>query len=146
MAIEVINRTLTFNRPAVEAEIAAITPALPAYVLQFAGFEGEDFSRLAPFAEATRVIARRNGVDDTAARGDTRFDTRNPLTAAQVTSIETVLDAHDPSSASDDAQQTKERQRVADIAELRTLFDAGIADRTQELTTKLTLIEAGEDL
>lgn len=146
MAIEVINRILTFNRPALEAEIAAITPALPAYTLQFSGFEGEEFDRVAPFAEATRVIATRNGVDDTAARGDTRFDTRDPLSAAQVSAIETVMDAHDPSSATDDSRQANDRQHVADIAELRALFDAGIADRTQELTTKLVLIDNGEDL
>jgi len=146
MPIETINRIKTFNRPALETEIAAITPALPAFTLQFAGFVNEGLGRLGPFPEATRVIATRNGVDDTAARGDTRFDTRNPLTAAQVTSIETVLDAHDASSATDTSRQAKERQRNADIAELRALFDAGIADRGQELTTKLTLIESGEDL
>ena len=146
MAIEVINRILTFNRPALEAEIAAITPALPAYTFEFSGFEGEPVERVAPFAEATRVIATRNGVEDTAARGDTRTDTRDALTPAQVASIEAALDAHDPSSATDNSEQTKERQHSADVASLRALFDAGIVDPAQELTTKLVLIDEGEDL
>ena len=146
MAIETINRILTYNRPALEDEIAAITPALPAYSLQFSGFENEEFDRVAPFAEATRVIATRNGVDDSADRGDLRVDTRDALTSAEVTAIEDVLDAHDPSSSTDNSQQTKDRQHKADVAELRTEFDAGIADRTLELTTKLVLIDEGEDL
>ena len=147
MAIEVINRTTDFNRPVLEAEVAAISPTLPAFTLKWSGFESADgFDRLGPFPEATRVIATRNGVDDVADRGDFRIDTRNALTAAQVASIETALDAHDPSIASDTPEQTKRRQNVADVAALRVLYDAGIADSTLELTTKLTLIEAGEDL
>ena len=147
MATELINRTVEFNRPALEAEVAAIVPALPAYVLEWSGFVAVDrFGRQGPFAEATRVISTRNGVDDVAARGDFRVETRNALTAPQVAAIEAAMDAHDPSSATDTPEQTKERQNAADVAALRVLFDAGIADPTLELTTKLTLIDAGEDL
>jgi hypothetical protein len=148
MPIELINKIKIFNQPVVEAELAAITPALPAYTVQWAGFVGVrgGFGRIEPFAEATRVIARKNGVEDVAARGDIRFDTRNSLTAAQVTSINTVLDDHDPDASGDTPEQSKERQTTADIAELRAIYDAGIADRTMELNTKLTLIESGEDL
>ena len=147
MAVELFNKIKTFNHPVVEAEIAAITPAIQAYDIEWAGFDNARYERVVPFAEATRDIARNtDGTVDTAARGDIRFDTRDPLTAAQVTSINTVLDDHDGTSLSDDADQTKDRQKDADIAALRVLYDAGIADTTLELTVKLTLIEAGEDL
>ncbi len=81
-----------------------------------------------------------------AARGDIRFDTRNDLTAAELTELNAVLDSHDPGASGDTPDQDKSRQTRADTVELRAIYDAGIADRTMELNTKLTLIGAGEDL
>lgn len=83
-------------------------------------------------------------VEDTAARGDVRIETRNPLTAPQVTSVGAALDAHDP--AVDDPGQADERQHLDDVASLRATFDAGIADATLALTTKLVLRGEGEDV
>lgn len=144
MAQELINKIKDFNSPTITEELAAIS-GLPAMTTQYAGFEFFDLQRLRPFTEATRAIARNtDGSVDTAARGDIRFDTRNPLTAGQVADIEAVLDAHD--ATVDHSSQTSERQRIADQAELRALFDAGIADRTEELTVKLLLGELGEDV
>lgn len=147
MAVELFNKIKTFNLPVIAAEIAAITPALPVYTIEWSGFENERYERVSPFAEATRDIAREtDGTVDTAARGDVRFDTRNPLSAARVTSINTVLDDHDGTSASDTTEEARDRQQDADVQALRVLYDAGIADTTLDLTVKLVLIQNGEDL
>ena len=148
MPIEVINKIKIFNEARVEVEIAAMNPPLQTYTVQWSGLVGVrgSLGRIEPFADATKVIATRNGVDDVAARGDIRFDTRNDLTAAELTELNAVLDSHDPGASGDTPDQDKSRQTRADTVELRAIYDAGIADRTMELNTKLTLIGAGEDL
>jgi hypothetical protein len=149
MAREILIKVKDFNQPSIREELLAIS-GLPAISTQFAGFENVrgELNRIRPFPEATRVIARteRGGVitEDVAARGEVRFDSRNPLTAGEVSAIEAVLDSHD--AAVDHSSQTKQRQQAADQAELRALFDAGIVDRTEELTVKLLLGELGEDV
>lgn len=149
MAREILVKTKEFNSPAIRDELGAIS-GLQLISVQWAGFESVrgDLNRIDPFPEATRVIARseRGGVvtEDVAESGEIRFDSRNPLTAGEVSSIEVVLDSHD--SSVDHSSQTKQRQQIADQAELRALFDAGIVDRTEELTVKLLLGELGEDV
>ncbi len=147
MPIEKIVKLLTFNQALVETELAAITPALQTYTVQWSGFVSADrYGRIEPFAEDTRVIARRNDVEDVADKGEIRFDTRNDLTGDELTDINRVLDDHDSGESGDTPDQEKARQNTADIAELRTLYDAGIADRAAELTAKLVLLDNGEDL
>lgn len=143
MPIFTTNKIRDFNPPMMEAELLALTPALPSFDLLFAGFERAADGRVTPFAEATRVITTRTieGVTtvDTAARGDTRVETRDPLTTAQETQINTALDAHD--EAVDSASQATSRQAAADIVSLRTAVDAGIADADTQLTAKVLLDE-----
>ena len=145
MATELFNRIKNFNTPAIQSELAAL--GLPAFEAEFSGFESvpSGLDRVQPFAEATRDIARNtDGSIDTAARGDIRIETRNPLSAADVTAVGTALDDHDPTV--DDPSQADDRQQLDDIASLRVLFDAGIADPTLNLTVKLLLGELGEDV
>jgi len=148
MATELYNKIKDFNTPSIRAELAAL--GLPNFTAKFSGFEtARDINRLQPFPEATRVITRTRQSDgtvleDVAARGDIRIETRNPLTAPQVASIDAALDAHDP--AIDDPSQADARQHLNDIASLRALFDAGIADPTLNLTVTLVLRDAGEDV
>ena len=146
MAVELINKIKTFNVPSLRTELAALT--LPVMVTKFSGFEPTGLDRIQPFPEATRVIARKQvgGVvtEDTAARGDFRFETRDPLTPAEVTAITGVLDSHD--GTVDVSSQFKRRQQLADISTLRTIFDGGISDPTLNLAVKLVLIDNGEDL
>lgn len=147
MATELYNKIKDFNTPAIRREVAALGILLTA---KFSGFQsGRDLNRLEPFPEATRVITRTRQPDgsileDTAARGDVRIETRNPLTAPEVASIDTVLDDHD--ATIDDPTQADARQNLDDIASLRALFDAGIADPTLNLTVTLVLRDAGEDV
>ena len=149
MATELFNRIKNFNTPSIQAELDAL--GLPAFTAEFSGFEEvpRSLDRLQPFAEATRIVSRTRQTDgsvveDVAARGDVRIETRNPLTAPQVTSVGAALDAHD--ATVDDASQADDRQHLNDIAALRADFDAGIADPTLELTAKLLLVELGEDV
>lgn len=148
MAIELFNKIKDFNTPAIRAELSVL--GLPSFTAKFAGFENaRDLDRLQPFAEATRVITKTRQsdgsvVEDVAARGDFRIDTRNPLTPAEVSSVDAALDAHDP--AVDDPSQADRRQNLNDIASLRALFDAGIADPTLNLTVTLVLRDNGEDV
>jgi hypothetical protein len=143
MAIFTTNKIRDFNTATMETELLALTPALPAFSLSFAGFERAPDGRVTPFTEATRVIGRSiiEGVTtvDTAARGDTRIETRDPLTTAQETRINTALDAHDETV--DNADQATSRQAAADIVSLRTAVDAGIADPDTALTAKVLLDE-----
>lgn len=148
MATELINKLKTFNSQTIQAELDAI-PGLPAVTTRFVGSENADLGRLQPFPEATRVVTRTRQsdgtvVDDVAARGDIRFESRNPLPAGQVTEINTVLDDHDESV--DTTAQAKQRQQMADVSSLRVLFDAGISDPTLSLAVKVQLVELGEDI
>lgn len=147
MEVELINKIKTFNSPEIKDQINALT--LPAVTVKFSGFINERFQRLSPFPESSRVISTKRLPDgsiqeDSADTGDIRFETRNPLTPAEVTSINGVLDAHD--GTVDNPRQARDRQSVTDIATLRTIFDAGISDPTLNLTTKLILRENGEDV
>lgn len=149
MATELFNRIKDFNTPSIRAELGAL--GLPVFTAKFSGFENvpRSLDRLRPFAEATRVVARRRQpdgtvIEDTAARGDIRIETRNPLTPLAVTAVGAALDAHDP--AIDDPSQADRRQHLNDVATLRATFDAGIADATLALTTKLVLRDEGEDV
>ncbi len=111
MAVRVFNRISVFNPRTVEAALGR-----NGRKIQWAGFENDALGRLKPFAEATRIISR-DGVkktQDTAARGDIRIQTASTLTAAQVTAINTTLDAHDPNV--DDADQLKARTAETEIA------------------------------
>lgn len=146
MPIFTTNKIRDFNSSTIQAELLALTPALPEFALSFAGFEqGPPFGRISPFPEATRDIGRSTigGVTtiDTASRGDIRIDTRNALTATQQNRINAALDAHDETV--DDARQVIERQRAADLVTLRAASDAGIVDADLALNTKLLLDELG---
>jgi len=146
MAQEIINKDRTFNRPRVRNEIDALGLTMQ---MRFSGFDSAPFRRLVPFPEATRVISRRRQSDgsileDVAAKGDIRFEKTPALTPAEITSINGVLDAHDDTI--DNPKQARQRQQVADVAELRTIFDGGIPNRTIELTAKLILRDYGEDI
>lgn len=147
MALEVIVKTKDFNRPTIQAQLDAL--GLQNFAASFSGFQGTGLDRLEPFPEATRVITRTRQPDgsileDTAATGELRFETRNPMTAPELASVNATLDAHD--STVDDPNQDNDRQTLADVSALRSTFDAGIADPTEEKTVRLLLVEYGEDI
>ena len=147
MANEVLSKIKDFNRPTIKEELEAL--AFEEFKASFSGFEGAELDRLTPFPEATRVIVRRRLADgsvqeDTAARGEVRIETKNALTPAELTSLNGVLDSHD--ATVDHSSQAKPRQTKVDIADLRTTFDAGIADPTVAKMVRLILIDHGEDV
>lgn len=148
MATLITNKLKDFNTSQMEVEIAALV-GFPEFTAQFAGFEKLDrFARVTPFPEATRDIGRSEieGVVtvDTAARGDVRIETRNPLTGVQQTQLDGALNAH--VDTVDTPEQTRAKQAVIDQASLLSAFNAGIADTDLRLTAKLLLRELGEDV
>lgn len=148
MAVEIINKLKTFNTQTIRGELDAIS-GLPSITTKFSGFENAGQSRLDPFPESSRVISRttqRDGtvVEDSADTGDIRFESRDPLSAGDVTAITAVLDAHD--ATVDTTDQAKARQQSVDIASLKALHDAGISDPTVALAVKVQLVELGEDV
>ena len=147
MALEVIVKTKDFNRPTIQAELDAL--GLQNFAAAFSGFQGTGLDRLEPFPEATRVITRTRQPDgsiqeDSADRGELRIETRNPLTGPELAAVNTTLDDHDASI--DDPSQDNDRQTLADVSALRSTFDAGISDPTEEKTVRLLLVEYGEDI
>ena len=147
MANEILIKVKDFNRPTIKTELEGL--GLQEFKASFSGFEGARLDRLTPFPEPTRIITRRRQsdgsvVNDVASRGEVRVETRNPLTAGELSSLNGVLDSHD--ATIDDLSQSKDRQTIVDVADLRTTFDAGIADPTMAKVVRLVLNDNGEDV
>lgn len=147
MAETKLIKVKNFNRPTIKTELEALS--IQGFSIAFSGFDGARLDRLVPFPESSRVITKTRQPDgsileDSADTGELRVTTRNPLTAGELTSLNTVLDDHD--ATIDDPSQDSERQTDADVAALRVTFDAGIADPTMSKVVRLVLIDHGEDV
>ncbi len=137
MVTTVLNKLRTFNPRTI-----VVAP----FDVRFSGFEGNSEGRLAPFAAATKIIARDGvtGIDDVAARGDVRVISRNPLNQGQLTAINQILDNHNDTV--DSPRQARRRSLDADADALKVTHDAGIADLTMARMVRLILNEAGIDV
>lgn len=141
MAVTLFNKPRTFNTRTVEVALGRNGKKV-----QWAGFENLGLGRVAPFAEASRIIAR-DGVANTtdpAARGDIRITTAVALTAPQRAAINTTLDDHDDTV--DDAGQLKLRTAEQEVAALKVTHDGGIADPIVARLARIALTEAGVDV
>jgi len=140
MAVEKYTKVRDFNPQLLLEEVEAISPPIPAFQQSFPGFDraAEPNRHLAtPMAESTRPVAIRNGVPtDVAVKGEVRYETRNPLTVAQVTAIDTALDAHDETG--DSTEQANQKRIQGDIATLRARLPS-ITDPDVALIGQLTL-------
>jgi hypothetical protein len=145
-AVEKYTKIKDFNPQLLGEEIDALTsPTIPAREQWLAGFERSptNSDHATPISEASKVVGKRRVKGETptppdiAVKGELRFTTRNPLTAAMVTAVDGALDAHVASGRS--TEQQKEDQTAADVAELQAKFDLGITDPDMRLLSKLVL-------
>ena len=137
MVVTVFNKIRTFN-----SELVDLSP----HTAEYAGFENDRNGRVKPFTDATKIISRDRvaGTTDVAARGDVRVSSRDPLTPAEVITVDQILDDHDDTI--DSAGQAENTAASADIAALKVSHDAGIADATVALIAKVVLRNADVDV
>ncbi len=128
------------NFPLLTEELVA--SAMPAYGLLLAGFNTANGILYVP--NATRqVISTRDTptgkVVDSADPGELRFETRNALTAAQDTALDTVLADHLATNRTD--EQVREAQDITDANQLVTDYGAwdGMTAVQRDATTKVML-------
>ena len=136
MAIQKYTKIRDFNTQLMAEEVQALSPAIPAFQQSFPGFD-QSGGQATPIADASRVISRNGStILDTAVRGEVRYETRDPLTAAEVTAIDGALDAHDETGRS--TEQANSDRIQTDLATLRTRLPL-ITDPDLELVAQLTL-------
>lgn len=136
MAIQKFIKIKDFNTQLMAEEVQALSPAIPSFQQSFPGFD-QSGGQATPIADATRVISRNGStILDTADRGEVRYETRDPLTGAEVTAIDGALDAHDATGRS--TEQANSDRIQADLATLRTRLPL-ITDPDLELVAQLTL-------
>lgn len=137
MATQKYIKIKDFNPQLLTEEVQAL--AVPAFQQSLPGFDqsATDRNHVTPIVDATRVISRNGStILDTADRGEVRYETRNPLTPAEVTLIDGALDAHVATGKS--TQQLNDERIQADLATLRTRLPL-ITDPDLQLVARLTL-------
>jgi hypothetical protein len=127
MAVAVRISVKDFNNAKLQEELAS----LPIQGITWAGFIRSGELLHAPFPEASRVVGTSSSDgDDVALRGELRFFSPSALTAQQNTALDSVLQAHNSATLTDEQVRTNQ-----DTTDLDALLATDIAVYRNHLTT-----------